>query len=1588
MLRVQIALNDGKAKPQAKRILMVADASPTYSHLKELVKQKMAFKRLPRLFHCDGSEWADGASVLFNGVMLVADEQGKEFRGSRAAGRSHVNCVDPPRSAAFAAREKPCTATARAEVQAEHAHHDTCTFCDHAGDVPPTELHGRFAVLSGDVRPLMQRMCKLYSFVTTSTPITGYTAFDYQDDAVFPPYSPTPEVAALYECRGLWVCDRSGHVVTRRLHKFFEDTPAFDAREPVAFFRKYDGTLVTPVLLCDRVTVLWASRTYVIEYRNPELEAALMPALLAGLTPVFEFCTPTCPVGVLVYDTFQMILLALRDMSTGQYVALDAPVVRDVAVARAEQLPGVDPDGASGVEGVVAVYADGDMVKVKTKWYKDVVRSRQMKDPVKYMASRGHTTLPTVMQYVDETDPRARQLLSDLHAWREYAMRRGLTPREADDKLKAAWGASQFTLVTLVAVLNGFVRRGERAFVQTLLDGDTHLRFPGVYDSARCPADVRRHVLEQYLPRKLSKLGDGEDGAICVPYGYAPSEGKIFGMHEDVAARHGLVDLRVDLQPAMPVASPHNGDAGHALLLVQCEVEHRRPLSLAGVFLAVNVPHTRAAVRDAMERSFDLNGPVSLSTEAVSCDGGGGGGDGGDGSSGHASSWRVFCDLDGVLVSKAAHKDTTVVNFAALPEAEDAQVVWRAVQELARPGVPTILTAVYTEDRDKKCRKREIAAQKKQWVSDHLGPDVEVITCDVGRKHEYAAPDAVLVDDNNHPKWEAAGGTLVRHVTPRRTVFELQALLEPTWWKTRVARDGPPVLLSPTPIIWVPAGQEPADTAALEGLVAVGLDVEWQFASTSGAATVQLATPTVVFVADALCGVPPWVARVLDDEAIVKVCYNFELADLARLQHDVANAFDVYMDVMPKTGVGLAEACALLTGVTMCKNKAVTLSDWAARPLTEEQLEYAAMDARALLAMHDVLGRPPGKHYKFRATGTQQQAAGALDASCNDLKPGSACSVEFWGYVLEPSSAQALRQSVPPVHLCRGADCYDHVTVPAPLTLTGSTVEMAVTGVAVTNDVQAVRVGNFGHVTLSYAPHATAHAAHAISIWSDVVGALTLFTRPCAFVRSHASPLASLPEAVQRKIDRFKRCDADKVLQFQASDLTSAQRALVHEYAVRTGFRSESTGVEPHRRLTLTKTKSMRPKPGLAKYDRLFEERVHRVFDDGLLRSLDLHQTFAAEVDDGGVLVPALADLTPRTVVVLRGVPGIGKSTVARALVGDRAGAGGSSAGAVFSADDFLVDRDFPAAHAACLSALTQHLAGHDDGIVVVDTTASRRWMYGAYLSAAEAAGRPTLVVELGCPSLHLALDFARRSVHSVPHDSVMAMYAHWEQDPSAVLVKPYHSEVSATGGGPAVTSWLKQARIPLTPCPTPSTTHMLLGIGLEPSVRFFGVPPRLVSEFLDVFAQDPTTRPVAEVIQKEPFAYFADIDALGTSGATWTDVGTFLSTLLSDVIVLVPCPDSQRAHVHASTLVTRAEAIRIGEQLQAAGLVAEVDLEVYGPTGGLRLPGSSKNSNCAAPRKHAEYVSVVYTTCGPGSDTSSLRGVLQCTRINRGSAM
>lgn len=203
------------------------------------------------------------------------------------------------------------------------------------------------------------------------------------------------------ECRGIAFSTKTGDIVSRPFHKFFnanerDETTDIDISVPHVKMEKLDGSMIRPLIV--NGVLRWGTKAGVTDVGmlaetwltdHPRYEVFAHLCIFNGLTPLFEFCSEDNKI-VLDYDEPGMTLLAIRDNVTGEYApwhtlevvaaGYDIPTVQEVEyltsdVSTKSMLDAVH--SSYDEEGIVIMFETGYMVKVKSTWY---VKAHKAKD--------------------------------------------------------------------------------------------------------------------------------------------------------------------------------------------------------------------------------------------------------------------------------------------------------------------------------------------------------------------------------------------------------------------------------------------------------------------------------------------------------------------------------------------------------------------------------------------------------------------------------------------------------------------------------------------------------------------------------------------------------------------------------------------------------------------------------------------------------------------------------------------------------------------------------------------------------------------------------------------------------------------------------------------------------------------------------------------------------------------------------------------------------------------------------------------------------------------------------------------------------
>lgn len=254
------------------------------------------------------------------------------------------------------------------------------------------EMKGIFPILKGNVLNMIRKVIESEPKISEFD-FDDYICFDYNDGAMFDVSNANNlnnmyELSVKKECRGLIVSKHTGHILARRLHKFFNlnennqtHSSDIDFNDVLSVSEKIDGTLVSPILL-DNNQMIWASRknriyevekfisTHYIKYNVFSLNY-----LIKQITPIFEWCDNLRIPGMIHYMNKQLTLIALRDNINGNYYPIsdiiDVPITIHHNINDINNMNEfiVSVQNSTNREGVVINMKSGEKYKLKSYWF-------------------------------------------------------------------------------------------------------------------------------------------------------------------------------------------------------------------------------------------------------------------------------------------------------------------------------------------------------------------------------------------------------------------------------------------------------------------------------------------------------------------------------------------------------------------------------------------------------------------------------------------------------------------------------------------------------------------------------------------------------------------------------------------------------------------------------------------------------------------------------------------------------------------------------------------------------------------------------------------------------------------------------------------------------------------------------------------------------------------------------------------------------------------------------------------------------------------------------------------------------------------
>ena len=458
----------------------------------------------------------------------------------------------------------------------------------------------------------------------------------------------------------------------------------------------------------------------------------------------------------------------------------------------------------------------------------------------------------------------------------------------------------------------------------------------------------------------------------------------------------------------------------------------------------------------------------------------------------------------------------------------------------------------------------------------------------------------------------------------------------------------------------------------------------------------------------------------------------------------------------------------------------------------------------------------------------------------------------------------------------------DHVTLmyrPTELELRGFEVgkqlEIMATHIHQSSTLQGVKVEyrtKSYHITVATIPGIAPRLMGEVdeSSWVPLATPLRLVGTLGLQVQPQNDPLQSLPQRIQKRIQDFvATSEPGQRCRFNPNELSAAERAILHEYAERWGLAHMSSGKLPNRKFTLVMGRHTREKieesadltedavyehaydleeggskrKGGKRKKPLSQLKQRRIFDPHQFATLKYAVpntplplagvVIGDEDSDGSVGGKIEWFQEPKwgeqDLIILRGLPGTGKSQIAKLLGGSRC-----------SADIFFTHHDgtyhyeesrLEEAHGWCQAQVEEAMKITHPRIVV-DNTNSRVREYASYVKLAEEYEYQLIIIELHTHAQEQLDEWAERGTHSVPQSALRRMLSRWETDDRALLLQPYSMNQSISSGSEmALSHWLSYHHL-FHFHKKRRATHLQMAVGKQ-SATFIDLPPQLEEEFM-----------------------------------------------------------------------------------------------------------------------------------------------------------
>ena len=202
------------------------------------------------------------------------------------------------------------------------------------------------------------------------------------------------------ECRGIIFDSKTGEILRRPFHKFFNVNERDETQDHVInlsrehhILEKLDGSMIAPFIVNDKM--IWGTKMGATDVakpveefvkNNPQYVEFAKEMITYGLTPIFEWCSRKQRI-VLDYKEDKLILTALRFIRSGDYY-LNSVMKYHAGRYNIPVVTAYEPEthmkkfietvrDMEDVEGFVVRFADGHMLKLKCDWYVQIHKAKE-----------------------------------------------------------------------------------------------------------------------------------------------------------------------------------------------------------------------------------------------------------------------------------------------------------------------------------------------------------------------------------------------------------------------------------------------------------------------------------------------------------------------------------------------------------------------------------------------------------------------------------------------------------------------------------------------------------------------------------------------------------------------------------------------------------------------------------------------------------------------------------------------------------------------------------------------------------------------------------------------------------------------------------------------------------------------------------------------------------------------------------------------------------------------------------------------------------------------------------------------------------